>query len=196
MPIPVNVESFVRAETDRMFADLQRDAGGVNLFHHNREPASIDQQTVIRMNRDTLDSVAVVDLGEPAVLTLPDAGGRYVSAMVVNQDHFVNAVHHDPGDHTLTSDELGSRYVLIAVRTLVDPEDPADVAAVAALQDRIDLRAGSADPFVPADCDTASLDATRTALLTLAAGLTGFDRTFGRRDEVDPIRHLLGTAAG
>lgn len=42
MPVPVNVDNFVRAETDRMFADLQRDAGGVNVFRHNREPASID----------------------------------------------------------------------------------------------------------------------------------------------------------
>jgi hypothetical protein len=28
--IHVNVDDFARAETDRMFADLQRDAGGIN----------------------------------------------------------------------------------------------------------------------------------------------------------------------
>jgi hypothetical protein len=196
MPTTVNVENFVRAETDRMFADLQRDAGGVNLFRHNREPASIDEQTVIRMNRDTLYSFALVDLGAPAVLTLPDAGDRYVSAMVVNQDHLVNAVHHDAGDHRLTSVEHGSRYVLVAVRTLVDPDDPADVAAVTALQDRIVLRAGSAEPFVSPEYDAESFDVTRRALLTLASGMTGFDGVFGRRDEIDPVRHLLGTAAG
>ena len=32
MTINVNVDNFVRAETDRMFAGLQRDAGGVNTF--------------------------------------------------------------------------------------------------------------------------------------------------------------------
>jgi hypothetical protein len=62
----VSVDNFVRAETHRMMADLQRDAGGVNRFRHNRAPASVDQQTVIRMNRDTLYSFAVVDLSDGA----------------------------------------------------------------------------------------------------------------------------------
>jgi hypothetical protein len=70
----VNVDNFVRAETDRMFADLQRDAGGVNRFLHNRAPAAVERQTVIRLNRDTLYSFAVVDLSEGATLTLPDRG--------------------------------------------------------------------------------------------------------------------------
>ena len=34
------------------------------------------------------------------------------------------------------------------------------------------------------------------AFRELAAGLSAFDRTFGSRDEVDPVRHLIGTAAG
>ena len=45
MPVPVNVDNFVHAETDRMFADLQRDAGGVNVLRHDREPAPIDEQS-------------------------------------------------------------------------------------------------------------------------------------------------------
>ena len=40
------------------------------------------------------------------------------------------------------------------------------------------------------------MDETRTALLTLARNLTEFDRAFGTREEVDPVRHLIGTAAG
>ena len=34
----VNVENFVRAESDRMFASFVVEAGGVNLFNHRREP--------------------------------------------------------------------------------------------------------------------------------------------------------------
>lgn len=41
MSIPVNVNNFARAETERMFAGLQRDTGGVNVLSHNREPASV-----------------------------------------------------------------------------------------------------------------------------------------------------------
>lgn len=192
----VNVDNFVRAETHRMFADIQLAAGGVGKFRHNREPASIDEQTVIRLNRDTLYSFAVVDLAEPAVLTLPDAGERYVSAMIVNENHYVGGVLHAAGEHTLTQEQYGSRYVLVAVRILVDPTDADDVATVGVLQDQTTVTSGSSESFVSPDYDTASLDATRNALLELAKGLDSFDRTFGTREEVDPVRHLIGCAAG
>lgn len=196
MSIHVNVDNFVRAETHRMFGDIQASVGSIGTFRHNRTPARIDEQTVIRLNRDTLYSFAIVDLAEPARLTLPDADGRYVSAMIVNEDHFVNDVLHDPGDYALTADRYESRYVLVGVRILVDPTDNADVAAVGAIQDRLAIDAGSAQAFVMPDYDLESLDATRGALLALAAGLDNFERTFGKRDEVDPVRHLIGCAAG
>lgn len=196
MAIHVNTDNFVRAETDRMFRDIQRDAGGPNRFRHNRAPASIDEQSVIRLNRDTLYSFAIVDLGEGATLTLPDAGGRYLSAMIVNNDHLVQAIHHEPGDYELAEATIGSRYALVAVRILVDPGDPDDVAAVGALQDHLVLTAGAEVAFESPHYDVKSLDQTRAALLTLAAGLTGFDRMFGDREQIDPVRHLIGTAAG
>lgn len=196
MPIHVDTDNFVRAETHRMFRDNQAVAGGIGRFVHNREPASIDAQTVIRLNRDTLYSFAVVDLVEPVRLTLPEAGGRYLSAMIVNEDHYINRVLHEPGEHVLTADDYGSRYAFIGIRILVDPNDPGDVAAVAVLQDAIMLTGGGHDDFVMPDYDLAGMDATREALLRLAAGLRNFDRTFGTRDEVDPVRHLIGCAAG
>ncbi|GAA3210303.1 DUF1214 domain-containing protein [Microbacterium terregens] len=88
MSTPVNADNFARAETDRMFRELQDSAGGVNRFLHNRKPAAIDEQTVIRLNRDTLYSFAVVDVRRGATLTLPEHGDRYLSAMVVPVDGF------------------------------------------------------------------------------------------------------------
>ena len=116
--------------------------------------------------------------------------------MVVNQDHYINTVFHELGEHELTVAEFGTPYVLIGIRILVDPADPADVAAVNALQDQFTVRAGSASPFELPDYDQASFGATRQALLDLAKGLGGFERSFGRRDAVDPVRHLIATAAG
>ena len=85
--ILVNVDNFVRAESDRMLADLQAEAGAVNTFGHRREPADVAHQTVIRMNRDTLYSYAVVDLDAgPATVTLPDSGNRFMSLLAVDQD--------------------------------------------------------------------------------------------------------------
>ena len=194
--LKVNADNFARAETHRMFADLQRNAGGVNRFAHNRTPASVDEQTVIRMNRDTLYSFAVVDLSARATLTVPDAGQRYLSVMVVNEDHYINRVLHDPGRYELTVEGLGSRYVVIAVRTLVDPRDPDDLEAVAAVQDQLGIDAVAGEPFELPDYDRASFDRTRTALLALASDLTSFERSFGRKEDVDPVHHLIGAAAG
>lgn len=194
--IKVNADNFVRAETHRMMADLQRDAGGVNRFQHNREPASIDQQTVIRMNRDTLYSFAVVDISAGATLTVPDAGERYLSVMVVNEDHYVNRVFHDPGRYDLTAEDFDSSYVVVAARTLVDPRDPDDLARVAAVQDQLTIEAVAERSFVQPNYEDAGRDRTRRALLDLAAEQTSFARTFGRREDVDPVHHLIGTAAG
>jgi hypothetical protein len=194
--VRVNIDNFVRAETDRMFAAILRDSGGVNQWMFMREPTPVDHQPVIRQNRDTLYSASIIDISKGATVTLPDGGSRYLSLMVVNQDHYINTVLHTPGEHKLTTAEFGTPYVMAAVRVLIDPADPADVAAANALQDQVVVHAGSAEPFVPPEYDEQSLTATREALLELARGMDGFDRAFGSADAVDPVRHLIGTAAG
>jgi hypothetical protein len=196
-PTVVNVENFVRAETDRMFASFVAEGGGVNRFVHRRAPTRVEDQPVIRMNRDTLYSTALVDISDGALLSIPDGGDRYMSVMVVNQDHYINRVFHRPGEHALTVDEFDTQWVVAVARVLVDPADRDDVVAVNALQDRFSIEAKSERPFERPRYDTATFDATRNALLELARGLrNGFGRSFGSRDEVDPVRHLLGTAAG
>src|SRR5262249_32816479 len=44
--------------------------------------------------------------------------------------------------------------------------------------------------------DAASQKQVREALLVLASTLTGFNKAFGKRDEVDPVHHLIVSAAG
>lgn len=179
-----------------MFADLQHESGGVNRFFHSRLPAAIDKQTVIRMNRDTLYSMAIVDISQGATFTIPDHGDRYLSVMVVNEDHYINAIYHDAGEYTLTVDDHTTPYVALAVRILVDPTDDVDLAEVAAIQDGFQLDAASAREFEMPDYEETSFTRTRDAVLVLAGGLTSYDRAFGRPADVEPIRHLLGTAAG
>ena len=67
----VTRDNFIRAETDRMFSDFLKLTGGVNRFHHIRKPTPLDQQTVVRMNRDTLYSAAIIDTSEGGIITLP-----------------------------------------------------------------------------------------------------------------------------
>ncbi|WP_237465660.1 DUF1214 domain-containing protein [Leucobacter luti] len=195
-PVTVTFENFARFESERMFAGIAAAAGSSNVWNHYRVPTPIDQQTVIRMNRDTLYSAAIVDVSQGATITIPEAGGRYISIMLVNQDHYINRVLHEAGTYELTAEELGSDFVCAAARILVNPEDPADVAEVNRLQDQLGLSSGAGGQFAPAPVDEASFTETRDAVLVLARGLSGMERCFGRREDVDPVRHLLGAAVG
>ncbi len=194
--VTVNASNFVRAETDTYLDGILQQIGSLGRWHHLRQPTSVAEQTVIRMNRDTLYSVAIVDLSAQARLTMPDAGGRYQTAMVVNQDHYINRVYDEPGEYELTLAEFDTPFVLIGVRTLVDPSDPADIATVTDLQDRLALTADSTAVFSHPQWDGESLKATRDLLLELARNLPDTFGGFGSRDGTDPIKHLLATAAG
>ncbi len=56
-PVTVTRQTYIRAETDRQFAEVAKMAGGVNRFYHFRSPTPLDKQNVVRMNRDTLYSM-------------------------------------------------------------------------------------------------------------------------------------------
>ena len=133
----VTPDNFVRAESDLYFSGVVKD-GGFGKFMHRREPTPIAKQTVIRMNRDTLYSAAVFDLDAgPVTITLPDAGKRFLSMQVIDEDEYTPEVVYGAVVRTLKKEEIGTRYVIVAIRILVDPNDPKDVEAVHALQDAI-----------------------------------------------------------
>ena len=136
-PIVVTPDNFPRAESDLIFSGIVKD-GGFGKFMHRREPTPLARQTVIRMNRDTLYSAAVFDLDAgPVTITLPDPGKRFLSMQVIDEDEYTPEVVYGAGVHTLSEDRIGVRYVVVAVRILVDPNDPKDIETVRALQDAI-----------------------------------------------------------
>jgi hypothetical protein len=193
--VPVTADNFVRAESDTYFAALVKE-GGLGKFFHRREPATIANQTVIRLNRDTLYSSAIFDLDAgPVAITLPDAGKRFMSMQVINEDHYVPAVFYGAGTHILTKENVGSRYVAVAIRTLVDPTNPKDVEAVHVLQDAIAASQRAPGQFVIPDWDRLSQKKVRDALLVLASGLPDTKGMFGPKGHVDPVRHLIGSAS-
>ncbi|MDE1993519.1 MAG: DUF1254 domain-containing protein [Rhizobiaceae bacterium] len=197
--VPVTVDNFVRAETDLYFNNALKDAGGVTgKFNHRREPMSIEHQTVVRPNRDTLYSVALIDLDAgPVTVTLPDAGKRFRSLQVINEDHYlVGDEKYEAGGYTYTREQAGTRYILVGLRTLVDPNNPDDIQQVHSLQDSATISQTSAGKFEAPRWDAASQKKVRDALLVLASTIPDFKGAFGTKDKVDPIRHLIGTAAG
>jgi hypothetical protein len=195
MPIQVSPDNFIRAESDLYFGNLVKD-GGFGAFHHIRELSPIDNQLVIRQNRDTLYSAGVFDLDAGSVtITMPDAGGRFMSLQIITEDHYVPEVSYATGAHTLTRDEIGTRYVMAAVRTLVDPNNPADLDAVRALQDGLTVQQDGGGSFEVPDWDPVSQKAVRDALLALARTLPDTKRAFGTRQDTDPVRHLISSAS-
>ena len=195
-PVIVNVDNFARAETASQFDRMLEYSGGVNKWFHIRQPTPLDQQTVIRMNRDTLYSAAIVDISKGATLTIPDSGERYMSVMVVNEDHYINKVIHEPGTHKLTMDEYDTPYVNLSVRTLVDASDPVDIKQANTLQDQLKIEAISAMPYTHPNYDEASYQAAYKPLGELGRGVPDARKTFGRKEDVSEVRHLLATAWG
>jgi hypothetical protein len=192
VPTRVTVSNFIRAETDLYFS---RTAFG--RFGHRREMAEIDKQDVVRMNRDTLYSSAVFDLDAgPVTITLPDPGKRFMSLMVLSEDHYAIDVVYAPGRHTYTKDQIGTRYVCLAIRTFSDPRDPNDMQAAHALQDAITIEQANAGTFEIPNWDLESQAKVREALEALAKVGLGDGAAFGRKGEVDPVRHLISTAIG
>lgn len=194
--VPVTVDNFNRAESDLQFHEAVKD-GGFGKFAHYRDPVAIGNQPVVRPNRDMLYSIGVFDLDAgPVMITLPDAGNRFRSMQVIDEDQYTLAVNYGAGDYTFTKETIGTRYVLIAVRTLVDAENTDDIGQVHALQDAIKVSQKSAGSFETPNWDQVSQKMVRNALLALASTVPKTTRMFGTRDQVDPVHHLIGTALG
>lgn len=191
----VSPDNFVRAVTDQEFTNVVNE-NGFGRFFHMRELTPIDRQLVVRSNRDTLYSAAVFDLrAGPVTLTLPDPGPRYMSAQVINQDEYVTDMFYGGGEHTLDEQHAGTRYVMVVVRTLADPNDPADLTAAHRLQDAIAARQDDIGSFDVPRWDPVSQKKVNDALLELAQTIPDTRGMFGSEADTDPVRHLIGAAA-
>lgn len=192
---PVTVDNFVRAESDMTF-DRYVKQGAFGKLLHIRQPTPIDQQDIIRMNRDTLYSAGVFDLSDPVTIVKPDSAGRFQSMMVISQDHSMLPVEHGAGEFILTQEKVGTRFAAVIFRTFVNANDPQDIKAANAMQDKIIVRQRSPGTFETPDWDEVSLKRVRDAINVLAATRTNARGMFGDKAKLDPISHLLGTAFG
>jgi len=191
---PVTIGTFVRAETDTAIRNVFKQIG-FGKFFHTRSLASLDDQPVIRQNRDTLYSTAVLDLTVPATVTVPNTGGRYMSLHVINQDHYM-LVLTKPGRHKLTEKMIGSRYAYLIVRTFVDPADQKDIAVANAAQDGLKIEGGGSGRLEAPDWDQDQLKSARQALNILAKMGYNSALAYGTQKETDPLQRLVGAAAG
>jgi hypothetical protein len=110
-PVKVSPQTYIRAETDRQFAEIMGMAGGVNRFYHFRSPTPLDKQNVVRMNQDTLYSMGIVDTSRGASITVPELPrDRYTSVYLADNDYDVPFVIYTAGTHELPRDS-GSELI-------------------------------------------------------------------------------------
>ena len=156
----VTAENFIRAETDNMFVQMIKNAGGTNRFFHFRLPTPLDKQTVIRMNRDVLYSGGVFDAKEGLKVTFPEMPDqRYASVYVIDNDHYVQEIFYQPGQYEVNGN---TRFLYIIVRIQVyEANNGEEIAMVNGLQDKFVVTSLSNEEFPPLKWDKASLDALR-----------------------------------
>ena len=193
----VTVKNFQRAESDTYFKRYVNN-GAFGKFFHDRKLTSIDDQKIVRMNRDTLYSGAIIDLeASPVTITLPDTGNRFMSMQIITEEHYSPTVVYAPGTYTYDKNSTGTRYIAVAIRTFINANDPADIKIANALQDKIELKQSNIGNFEIPDWDKESQKKVRSYLAGLQSmgGCKGFVR-MGLKKDVDAVCHLLATATG
>lgn len=88
---------------------------------------------------------------------------------MITEDHYVPEVIYRAGSHTFTRDDIGTRSVALPLRILVNPNDPADVAQVHALQDGVTVRQAEPGSFAVPDWDPLSRAGSRSTHRTTTA---------------------------
>jgi hypothetical protein len=192
--LQVTPDNFVRAETDMQFMTVVK-RGGFGRLTHERDFAPAGRQAAPWADGDVLRSRGVFDLElGPVVVTMPQADSRFVSIEALDEDHYTVAMFYGPGTYTFSFENVSTRYLLLVVRLSVDPTDRADLGRVHVLQENIQITRQGGGRFVIPNWDPVSQARVRVALQLLGNTVAGDERTFGARGEVDPVRHLIGTA--
>lgn len=181
-PIIVNEDNYAYVMLDHAM-QVEVSNGAANAWHHHRSPMTLDKQPAPQMNRDTLYSFAIVDARSDFSITLPETDGRYQSIHVMEHDHTTPAVLYGAGEHLIKGDTT-TDYLVINVRTQINPNDPDDIALANHYQDQLVLDFIGADvvPFEFTNWDKASFKELHTKYIKVASD-EGVNNTMGTRGQ-------------
>jgi hypothetical protein len=158
-------------------------------------------------------------------IELPPTNGRYMSLMAIDEEQYAlgeviyphvsspksatffycqtqssctpeSHTTHNPTSNSSSTSLLSlTRYVRLIIRILADPLDPEDLARAHSLQDKINVAQQHKGELVTQNWDRKSHLELRALLISLAPFIAPGTVIFGTRQEVDPLGHLIGTAA-
>jgi hypothetical protein len=197
---PVTPDNYVVAETDWNFAGQQAQAP-INTWTHN-DPATKDNQTIIRSNADVVYSLALVDVSGGATLSIPKRqNGALQLIHYMDENHLTHGVIYAGESVTLTPDDLtGGEYIYILARTQIS----GDMAETITAQRSMVIDAKSARPYQSKGFDAAEVVAFRDRLNTehlsgkaFGDGALDASRAFGATfDDVDQKDYYYAAAGG
>jgi hypothetical protein len=194
--ITVNVENYVRAESDYQIQTYAKTLNCFGKMVHQRDFYSVDNQLTLRVNRDTYYSFGLYDLTSPVTITKPDPGDRFQSLMIINQNHSISPTIHEGGTFTYTQEKLGSRYMIVMFRTFADPTNLEDQKIAHDLQNKVKIEQKDMGVLELPNWDNESREKMANAILVLANSLPTTEGFFGETGKIDPIKHMMGTAFG
>ena len=201
---PITTENYGLAESQVIFTSYVEkiatatNTNGLGVFMHNKKGADPKDRTVMRINLDTLYSLAILNLTEGATLIMHDINGRYQTAWIISEEHYNPFAFNSAGGYTLTQENVGTRYVMVAIRTQANTADPEDVAQANALQEQLVLKQADCGNYMASDqWDMSEMLAMRAKYEQLVKEKSiPVDVMFGKKGEVLLENHNCGTAVG
>lgn len=165
----VTAGSYPADETSRQMLRMQS-AVGVNKLLHRRRLTPTDNQSVVRMNRDTYYSIGLVDVSGGATITLPEIPeGKYMSVQPVTEDHRTQPMSYGPGTYELATHTGTHIVVIVRLDATFSP------AEATRYQDRMLIRAASSKMFSAEPIEPGSFKRVENALKARASMLVKRD---------------------
>lgn len=193
--ILVDERNFTIAETDLYMVNHSK-AHAVNTFRHSRAMSNIDNQFVVRENRDVMYSHAVVDISEGATLINP-AWDVFSVIQVIDENQYTIASIYPGEQKTFTPKDVAlGTHLFLNMRTGVRSLDEAGYQEAHAHQDSVIIDSHSAKPYQAKGFDATSLDETRKRLKARMAEADKPEFYFGTKDEVEDTQFLIASAVG
>jgi hypothetical protein len=137
----VTPDTYPTDETSRQILRGQSMVG-VNKFDHNRELTPTNDQPVVRMNRDTYYSMAVVDVSKGATIVMPEIPeGKYMSVQPVTEDHRIQKMMYGPGSFDLSTHTGTHLYLIVRLDGTFTEAEAKEI------QDKMSVKANSNNLF-------------------------------------------------
>lgn len=192
----INVENFTTAETHMYMKKFFKKIEKTNMFFHYRDFDT--DNAVIRMNLDTLYSVAILDASQDDIkLVIPHINDRYFSCCVLDEEHYEVLFTNEGGSYMFPKT---NKYLVCLIRILVkDNSNENEIKIVNNIQDNIYIESNnySTNLSLP-DFDFDSYKYTKELINKLfeTAPTMSSIGMFGKKGEVNELKHIMGVNMG